>query len=401
MTSLATKDRVQRIFSLVSKQPPIIAACLIVTLAIIFSHGPVIRQNFSQHHWEDELFFEHSQAHIDSIADCFTAPPLWPGLYRPLTTNCYYYAVDKLLDNRIELYHTINVLLLGLNSLLLFSISSHLLSGYWALIPAGLFASRYAHVEVVTNTVEFQSLLSVFFSLLSLKLFILGRVQNRIGFEIFASLFFALALFSKETAIILPFIILLYGWLFDSLGAWRHYLAPFIIAIVWTILFVLIFRAISDYEPTGFSYTGSAPTILLNYTAHMADFSNWLTSPMDSVLMPEKVLRLARAGGSQIFFLLLVAATAIVVGLHRRLQFRLAADLRVFTFGFGFFLIATAPFVLFEDRLLMRYSYFGHAGLAICAGVLWKEIARGVAYLLERLWKFSRPALNLSRFFSG
>lgn len=368
-----------------SKQNPIIAACLIITLAIIFSHGTVIRQNFSQEHWEDQLFFEHSQEHIDSMAACFTGPPLWPGLYRPLTTNCYYYAVDRLLENRIELYHTINVLLIGLNSLLLFSISRHLLSGYWALIPAALFASRYAHVEVVTNTVEFQSLLSVFFSLLSLKLFILGRLQNRIGFEIFASLFFALALFSKETAIIVPFIILLYGWFYDSPRAWRHYLAPFIVAIAWAILFVLVFRAISDYEPTGFNYTRSASTILFNYTAHMADFSNLLVNPMDSVVMPEQVLRFARAGGSQILFLLLVAAAAIVVWLHPRLQFNLAEDLRVFAFGFVFFLIATVPFVLFEDRLFMRYSYFGHAGLALCAAVLWKEVARGVAYLIGRL----------------
>ena len=38
------------------------------------------------------------------------------------------------------------------------------------------------------------------------------------------------------------------------------------------------------------------------------------------------------------------------------------------------------PFAFFEERLPMRYSYFGHAGLAICAAALvragWRATAR-------------------------
>lgn len=379
----------------------IIAAGVVIILAIFFTHGSLIRQNFSEQHWEDELFFEHNEEHIESIADCFTRPSLWPGLYRPLTTNCYYYAVDKWFDNRIEIYHVVNVVLVGLNSLLLFFIASHFLPGYWAVIPAGIFASRYAHVEVVANTVEFQSLLSVFFSFLSLQFFILGRVRNRTGFEVLSGLFFVLALLSKETAIIVPLLILAYGWFFDSRRAWRHYLAPFIIAIAWTVLFSLVFRAISDFKPTGFTYTTSIFTILFNYTAHMADFSNLLTRPLDSVVMTEKTLRFAGGTGSRAIFLLLAAAAALVAALHPRLAFKKADSLRSFTFGFLFFLIATAPFVLFEDRLFMRYSYFGHAGLALAAGVVWKEIAGLAGYLLEKFGGASRPAINLSKFLSG
>jgi hypothetical protein len=41
---------------------------------------------------------------------------------------------------------------------------------------------------------------------------------------------------------------------------------------------------------------------------------------------------------------------------------------RVAAFGLAWFFAATAPFAILADRLFIRYSYFGHAGLAIAAG---------------------------------
>jgi len=51
-------------------------------------------------------------------------------------------------------------------------------------------------------------------------------------------------------------------------------------------------------------------------------------------------------------------------------------DQRLVAFGFAWFLIATLPFTIFEDRLFMRYSYLGHAGLALCVGAMLRSTIR-------------------------
>ena len=43
---------------------------------------------------------------------------------------------------------------------------------------------------------------------------------------------------------------------------------------------------------------------------------------------------------------------------------------RVAAFGLIWFWVATAPYAVLADRLFMRYSYFGHAGLAVALGGL-------------------------------
>ena len=51
-------------------------------------------------------------------------------------------------------------------------------------------------------------------------------------------------------------------------------------------------------------------------------------------------------------------------------------SLRLVAFGFAWFLIVTAPYAIFADRLFMRYGYLGHAGLALCVGGLVESIVR-------------------------
>jgi hypothetical protein len=356
----------------------LLLALLLVAAGLALAHGPRVARNFSEQHWEDKLYFEHSRKTIGSWADCFTRPLVWPGQYRPLTTNCYYYAVDRYLGNRIQVYHAANLLLAAANGLLLFLVARRLLPGGWALAPPALFASRLAHVEVLTNTVEFQSLLSVFFSLLALRLFLLGRERRRFGLAALAGACLALALLSKETAVVVPALLLVYGWLFDDRRGWPHYLAPAAVAVVWAALFVSVLRGIGGEPATGFVYTRSAAVVLRNYAAYLLDFSNALVAPLDDVVMSGRVARLAASPWARSLFALLVALAGLAGLLLRRLPHGCAAGARTGLFGFAFFLIAAAPYVIFEDRLFMRYSYFAHAGLSLAAGAIAYELVRAL-----------------------
>lgn len=322
--------------------------------------------------WEDRGFFQYNLEHIHSLRDCFLQRGEWPGLYRPLTTNLYYYLGQLLFDNRVEVYHAINLIFLVLNSLLFYHLAALFLGETWGLVPMVFFASRLAMIEIVLHSCEFQGLLCAFFSLLSIDLFIRARASDRAWMDWCSIVSFVLALLSKETAAVLPAILLVFGWLFDSRLKARNYRAHAIIAVVWAIAFREILR---QDQPTGFTYDLAVSNILRNYAAHALDFSNQLLNPMDDI-MPPRVAALSN------MWLVKAPAAATILADTAVVVFCRSAKsdwLRIVAFGVALFLIATLPFVAFEGRLFMRYSYFGHAGLALCAGALTREFARFAA----------------------
>src|SRR6266481_3566605 len=61
------------------------------SVALAYTHGARIRDNWHKQHWEDRIFFQYNHDIVHSWADCFLHRGLWSGLYRPLTTNLYYH----------------------------------------------------------------------------------------------------------------------------------------------------------------------------------------------------------------------------------------------------------------------------------------------------------------------
>lgn len=344
------------------------AGALVLVFALV--HGGRVRDNLPVAHWEDISFVRHNASNVHSIKDCFTERPLWPGLYRPLTTNLYYYMGRVAFGNRIEVYHGINVGLYLANAFLLYLICLRILPGWWALIPPVIFASRSSHVEVVLNTCEIQALLSVFFSLLALVLFISSRRGGGRILYVCSLAAYCLALFSKETSLIFPAVLIAYGLLYDKRRAWPQYIPPAALTGIWVILYVFVLRGVTDHEPTGFTYGFGFPHLLTGYAAYVLTFINVLTHRLENLAMVGSVAHLA---ATTLARLLLAAATVACAAYYwfgltsrrgRRIRFRAPA------FGFAFFLITLSPYVILESRLFMRYAYVGHAGLAITAGAI-------------------------------
>ncbi|HEX6739379.1 MAG TPA: hypothetical protein VF310_13965 [Vicinamibacteria bacterium] len=339
----------------------------VVLAAMGAAHGPRLARNLDNHHWEDWRFFRHNKAQIASVADCFTHPSAWPGLYRPVSTNLYYYLGRRLFGTRVEGYHVVNALVYAANALLLFFVARRLLPDAWALLPPLLYASRAAHQQVVCFTSEFQVLSSVFFTLAATLLFVEGRVRERRGLELAALLPFALALLCKETAAVWPLILLAGARLLDRPGAWRRCLPAFVVAAAWAGMFTLARQAVGGGEPTGFGYDVSA-AVLSRAAAHLLAFSNLLAgSPTLDTPLPPRIEALSQHPAVVAALAVLVLAEAAV--LLRRPR---AAPLRAAAFGFAWFLLGAAPFLFFEDRLFTRYGYFAHAGLALSVpALLW------------------------------
>ena len=347
---------------------------LVITLCVAglaATHGTRIVDNWHTPQWEDAAFFQHNAEQVHSLWDCFAKTGVWPGRYLPLTTNLYYYVGAKAWSNRVEAYHFVNLLFLILNAMLLYRLAENLVGAWWAMIPAVLFASRLAMVEVVLHTCEFQGLFYSFFTILSADLFIRSRKSSSARLLVLSAVTFGLALLSKEAAAVLPAILIVYGRLFDDKPYGRPYWVHPIIAVAWAILFVLMLPAHNQSD--GMANDFSIFNLLRNYSAYGLVFSNWMLTPLQDFVMPISIAGLA----AKMNVRLLMGALIILEGVALVFPRYLKTDgLRLVAFGFAWFLIVTAPYAIFADRLFMRYGYLGHAGLALCVGGLVESIVR-------------------------
>lgn len=343
----------------------IVLTVVLIVLAMMAFNGKTIVNNFSLVHWEDTAFIRHNRATIQSVSDCFVKPSLWPGLYRPITTNLYYYLSRRLFDNRIEWHHAINALLYLLNGLLLYAVCLRLFEGSWAMAPPLLYVSRLAHVEVVSNTCEIQALLCVFFLLVAFNLFLLGRQRKSVAWELVSLVPFSLALLSKETAVVYPAFLIAFYMMFESRSAWSRYVAPIGVVALWGVLFLTILGAIGGHRETGFGYDCTIGNLTHNLSAYLLMFCNLLVIPLDNVVLAPRVAELASntvvrfaVAGLAVLSLVWIVRPKRIADRHTR-QWKLAAQ------GFAIFVCGCAPFIILESRLFMRYGYLAHIGLAI------------------------------------
>lgn len=353
-------------------------ACSLLLLVLTIAHGAHIQTNWSQRHWEDQLFVAHVDQQIPSLRACLTGPSLWPGLYRPLTTNCYYFLGSRLFAHQIEWYHAINVLLYGINALLLYWLVRQLLSFPFALLAMAVFASRSAHVEVITNTVEFQILAATCFALVALILFIQALRYNRRRLLFSVYFWLLLAILSKEATVAVAAMLPFYGWLsFRPLR--RFYLVVACIGVAGTGIFWTLLRYVTAYQPTGFTFTREPALVWRNISAHFWSFVNRLVRVEDEWIMSQSVEAMATSVVGQAVVLFFLVAILILLAVNHAIS-----DLgRSAAMGGIVFFIAVLPYSFFDDRLFMRYGYFAHAGLSLTVAAL----TAWAAALLRNLWR--------------
>ena len=121
--------------------------------------------------------------------------------------------------------HLNNILLHLANTLLVFILLKNIAQDQWiAFVSALLFAVHPIHVEAVTPIYNFMGLLATFFSLGAFLAFIKSDSLKNGKFLALAVLLFALALFSKEEALTLPLVFVLYDFYFISGFKFTHVL---------------------------------------------------------------------------------------------------------------------------------------------------------------------------------
>jgi hypothetical protein len=178
-----------------------------------------------------------------SVRDILTHGYWWPSgdsnLYRPLATLTYWanYAVASGGESPTG-YHLVNLLLHWLNGLLVFLLVRGVAGRPGAaLTAAAVFACHPLTVESVTNVVGRADLLAALSTLGGLCLyrrFLRAGVSGRRGLLLAIALVYTAGLFSKESAVVLPALMLLHDWLFPPApGATRTATVTASAARVW------------------------------------------------------------------------------------------------------------------------------------------------------------------------
>lgn len=267
-------------------------------------------------------------------------------------------------------YHVTNVSFHALNSILVFLVMRLLIRGSLAasLVAGSLFAVHPAHVEAVSWITGRVELISTFFYLLGILAFGLYRcVQRRaIFYSILSFIMFMLGLFSKETVISFPLMIIAYDLLHQSgrpaknqIIRWWWIHTIFVVALAG----YLYIRELIFSSPVG-------PVDIARFSSFVARQALYLYY----LLVPTRI-----QGGEVRASWLLVPWAGLLLVLAFLLILRLVAGSQlgalrrpVLFFGAAWYLISTLP--LIPTYVAARHLYLPSAGVCIVLGLLLQNL---------------------------
>jgi dolichyl-phosphate-mannose-protein mannosyltransferase len=365
------------------------AALILAAVALV--HGGRIVANFSAPQWEDKLFLGHVAKNVHSLGDVFTHGSFWTGLYRPLSTNLFYF----LIGDRIRALHVALLIVHLVNLFLLYRVARCLLSEWYATFACVLFASRLAHAEAVLYASQMQTLLPETFTLLALWAYARGLERNRDWKHLaLACAAIVLAFLAKESSVTVFAVLLAYRLFFaGDRRQLAYWITPAAITGAYALLLAFVLPHVVGVQHY-WTYVFSYGAVSGNIAAHLLSYSDVLLHPIrlhyPAIFVSEypAIVRWSFSWPMHIF----VGASALASFVP--LFLRTNKDLRIVAFAFLWFLLSVAPVVFFHNRLLLYYGYAGTAALSIGFAALlrWIKLAVTARIAATAAPPNSRPA---------
>lgn len=314
----------------------------------------------------------------------FRALSYWTsGYYRPVTLLSLY--TDLLLSGTSPvMFHLSNIFFNTANSLLVFFLALKLTGNRWAaLIGGALFAVHPSHVETAAFISGRADLLASFFSLLAaLFWWKTAREDGGRKWAAFCSLSIAMAVFSKESGLMVPVALTAFEVLLPAgkgkeplakrLARWAPEVAGgVLLALAVRFLWAGVPFGSGDYLPIfpDGSTMKDHPALFMGVWFHYIYLSlaGW---PLSSFYSPEKVFPTA----------LNVAASVVVLGLFFGFRKKLREHLALFTWFAIFILPVSGLMPRMGAVVADRFLYLSSAATAILFGWLaWTAISKGGA----------------------
>ncbi len=136
--------------------------------------------------------------------------------YRPLTTSLFFYVGQGLWGFRPWVFRLSNILVLMANAVMVFLVYKKIgANKLLAFFAAFIYGTHFTH-GLVVHLSHIQGLGSTFFFLLSFLFFISDEGPHRKLFQLLSLLAFICALLSREEAVVIPLVFLLYELIFKG-----------------------------------------------------------------------------------------------------------------------------------------------------------------------------------------
>jgi hypothetical protein len=196
---------------------------LSVALLVIVSSATYANSLYGDFVWDDKTLFveNYDLWQWDNLKRLLTSQDnlfndTYTGFYRPLPNLSF--LLDRYIWGQDPFgYHLTNVMLQVVCTVLVFLIIYQMASGIWpAFLGALFFAVHPVHTEVVAWINGRNNLISSLFYLASFSFYIRYRMRGGSGMFAWSLVAFVLSLLSKEYALTMPFVLILYECCFHS-----------------------------------------------------------------------------------------------------------------------------------------------------------------------------------------
>lgn len=250
------------------------------------------------------------------------------NMYRPVLLTSF--AIDYLIwQNNPFGYHLSSLLLHTINSLLIFFLINRLFNNkLLSFLTAAFFAVHPVQSETVAYASGRTDLLFSFFGLLSILLFISCLTHKKIpaSLYLFSLLAFILSILSKETAIVLPFILILILTLFrtkfniDNLRASFLIFPYFFITAVYVSLRLTVFNFanILNFYSAPTPYSQNLFVRIFTFARVFFEYGKIIFFPKDLIYARTIPVISNFFNPWVIFFILFTLSAGFIVFLNRR-----------------------------------------------------------------------------------
>lgn len=232
---------------------------LITILLVILCFSPSLVNYFSTDDW-----FHLRVSAINKLPEflnffSFTKTAQTIAFYRPLPTQVFFFIFQKLFEINPLPYHIFVLLCFGYSLYLINKLTKILLnSEKKALLATLIYGFSVSNFTRLYFLSAFQEIALVIFSLLC----ILNYQKQTVRHQLYAICFFVLALMSKETAVVIPLILLILDWAQRKLSLRK--ILPFVV-ILLPYLYLRLFTfglATGDTYQLNFSLAKTANTLM-------------------------------------------------------------------------------------------------------------------------------------------
>ncbi len=297
--------------------------------------------------------------------------------YRPIVTLSYFFDYSLWKLNAFG-YHFTNLLLHITNAVLLYFLIILIVKNKKvALFSSLLFALHPVNSEAV-NVISFrEDLLVLMFYLSSFILYIklnssFGR--KKIYLYIFSLILFFLALFSKEMAISLPLILILYDYFFvfkeklkGILGRFKSYYLGYIIILLFY-LWVRFFVIVNITEPPVEYPGGNFYSNILTMSKVIATYIKWIFLPINiPAIIPDQPYLISNSLFD--FWVLFSMALVITCFLTAIKIYKSSKEFSFAIFWFFITLLPVSNILPISNYIASRYLYIPLVGFCFLVAV--------------------------------